>query len=179
MKSITLRKVVQMSFVGTAGLVVCLLFGAPVWASDSVCGCEKMTLEATAHTTTPNPIGQYVGTARITLGGQKTTYQADVVINPEGAPVFSPDGSIRMHLRNQFSCPELASTFECYDHPTLVPISGDPTRYDIINQFVIFNGSGVFSDAYGKFYATGELSMADGSIAVTAEGRICDLGDVK
>ncbi len=179
MKSNTLKKAVRLSFIATAGLVMCLMLGSLVWADDSVCGCEKMTLEAKAYATTPNPIGQYVGTAQITLGGQKKTYQADVVINPEGEPVFSPDGTIHMHLRNQFSCPELASTFECYDHPTLVPVSGDPTLYQIINQFVIFNGSGVFSDAYGKFYATGELSMANGTIAVVAEGRICDLGDVK
>ncbi len=179
MKSNTLRKAVRLSFVVTAGLVMCLLFGALVWADDSVCGCEKMTLEATAYATTPNPIGQYAGTAQITLGGHKKTYQANVVVNPEGSPVVSPDGTIRMHLRNQFTCPELASTFECYDQLTLVPVTGDPTLYQIINQFVIFTGSGVFSDAYGRFYATGELSMANGSIAVTAEGRICDLGDIK
>ena len=168
-----------------AGLVMFLFIGAPVWADDgntgreANCGCEKMTLTATACATTPNPIGQYAGTAQITIGGSKKTYQADVVVNPEGSPIFSPDGTILMHLRNQFSSPELASTFECYDRLTLVPISEDPTRYQIINQFVIFNGSGVFSDAYGKFYATGELSMADGSITVTAEGRICDLGDIR
>ncbi len=179
MKSFKLRKAVQLSFVMTAGLVMCLLLGSPAWADDSVCGCQKMTLEATAYATTSNPIGQYAGTAKMTLGGSKKTYQADVVVNPEGAPVFSPDGTIRMHMRNQFSCPELASTFECYDHATLVPVSGDSTLYQIINQFVIFTGSGVFSDAYGKFYATGELSMAEGSISVTAEGRICNLADIK
>ncbi len=179
MKSNTLKKAVRLSFIATAGLVMCLMLGSLVWADDSVCGCEKMTLEAKAYATTPNPIGQYVGTAQITLGGQKKTYQAHVVVNPEGSPIFSPDGTIHMHLRNQFSCPELASTFECYDHLTLVPVSGDPSRYTIVNQFVIFNGAGVFSDAYGKFYANGELSMAEGSIRVKAEGRVCDLADIK
>ncbi len=179
MKSNTLRKAVRQSLVAMAGLMMCLMIGSPVLADDSVCGCEKMTLTATAYATTPNPIGQYAGTAQITLGGQKKIYQADVVINPEGAPVFSQDGAIHMHLRNQFTCPELASAFECYDHLTLVPVSGDPSRLTIVNQFIVFNGTGVYSDAYGKFYATGELSMADGSITVTAEGRICDLGDVK
>ncbi len=174
MKSDTWKKAVRFSRVIGSGFVMFLIFGSLAWAGDSSCGCEKMTLEATAYATTSNPIGQYAGTAVITLVGKKT-YHADVVVNPEGSPSFSEDGTIHMHLRNQFSCPELASTFECYDHLTLVPVSGDPSRYTIVNQFVIFNGTGVFSDAYGKFYASGDLSMTESSISVVAEGRVCDL----
>jgi hypothetical protein len=182
MKGTTQKKSAWMAGLFGAGLVMFLFCGALAWAGDnqwgrgSGCGCEKMTLVATAYATTPNPLGQYAGTVTITLGhDHKKDYQANVIINPEGLPTFSEDGTVHMNLRSQFSCPELASTFECYDHLTLVPVEGDPTRYAIINQFVIFNGAGVFSEAYGKFTASGDAFIAEGRISVVAEGRICDL----
>lgn len=148
--------------------------------ADSGCGCEKITIEATAYATTPDPIGQYAGTALLTIGGShQSTYHADVVINPQGVPTFAEDGTIHLVFRNQISIPELASTFECYDHPVLFPVNGDPSRYTIVNPVVIFNGTGVFSGAYGKLAACGEFSMAEDKMSVVAEGRMCDLGDIK
>jgi hypothetical protein len=161
-----------------AGLVMCLLFGSLAMAGAG-CGCETITFDVKAYATTPNPLGQYVGTAMMTLSGQKTTFPADVVINPQGSPSFSADGTIKMELRNQFSIPSLASSFECYDHVTFSPVLGDSTLYTISNQVIIFNGTGVFSPAYGKLIAYGELSMSEGSIWVKAAGRVCDTTDIK
>ncbi len=177
MKSDKLRKTVRLSCMAMAVLVICLLFGSLVRA-ESGCGCEKITMEVTAHATSPD-LSQYVGTALMTLGGQKKIYHADVVLNPQGSPSFSADGTIGMQLRNQYSIPELASTFELYEHVTLVPESGDPSRYTITNQLVLFNGTGVFGPAYGKLVAHGEFSLAEGSISATGEGRVCDLADIK
>ncbi len=194
MKRYERKKAVKVSCMAMAGLVVCLLFGSlamagpafgQVWPGESdqaraaVCGCQTIALDVKAYATTPNPLGQYVGTAQMTLGGQKTAFPADVVINPQGSPIFAADGAIKMELRNQFSVPELASTFECYDHLTLSPVIGDPTRYTISNQVVIFNGTGVFGPAYGKLVAYGELSMTGGGIWVKAAGRVCDMAEIK
>jgi hypothetical protein len=194
MKRYERKKAVKASCMAMAVLVMCLLVGSvataesalgQVWPAGSdqalaqVCGCQTIALDVTAHATTPDPMGQYAGTALMTLGGQKKIYQADVVINPQGSPSFASDGTIKMELRNQFSVPELTSTFECYDHVTFSPVVGDPTRYAITNQVVIFNGTGVFGPAYGKLFAYGELSMTEGSIWVKAAGRVCDLEDIK
>lgn len=178
MKSGRLRKAVRLSGMVAVVLVMCLLSGLPAWAGSS-CNCENIAFDVTAHATTTNPLGQYVGTAQLTLINQKNIYQADVVINPQGEPTFNADGTIYMQLRNQFSTPALASTFECYDHLTLSPVNGDPTLYTITNQVVIFNGTGVFGPAYGKLIAQGQLSMTEGSIRVKASGLICDLADIK
>lgn len=178
MRNGKLRKAVRLSGMAVAGLAMCLLLGFPAWAGSD-CNCEKITIAVTAHAATPDPIGQYVGTALMTLGGQKKIYYADVVINPQGLPSFSADGTIRMQLRNQYSIPELASTFELYEHVTLVPETGDLTRYTITNQLVIFNSTGVFSEAYGKLVAHGEFSMAEGSISAVGEGLVCDLAEIK
>ncbi len=194
MKRYERKKAVKASCMAMAGLVVCLLVGSvataesalgQVWPGESdqaraaVCGCQTIALDVKANATTPDPMGHYAGTALMTLGGQKKIYQADVVINPQGSPSFSADGTIHMQFRNQFSAPELASTFECYDHVTFSPVVGDPTRYAITNQVVIFNGAGVFGPAYGKLFAYGELSMTEGGIWVKAEGRVCDLAEIK
>jgi hypothetical protein len=194
MKSCERKKVVKGSCMAVGVVMICLLFSSlamagsvlgQVWPGGSdqalaqVCGCRTIALDVTAHATTPDPMGQYAGTALMTLGGQTTAYSADVVINPQGSPSFAADGTIHMQFRNQFSAPELASTFECYDHVTFSPVSGDPSRYAISNQVVIFNGTGVFSPAYGKLIAYGELSMATGSIWVKAAGRVCDMREIK
>lgn len=158
------------------GLAVFLVFGASARADDdgiAACGCKKITVEVTAHPTTPDPLGQYAGTALVTLGNK--TFHADVVINPQGTPTFNEDGTIQRQIRSQCSIPELASTYECYEHATFTPVSGDPLRYTASISAVIFNGTGVFSESYGKLLANGVFSLADGIFSVVAEGRVCDV----
>ncbi len=194
MKRYERKKAVKVSCMAMGVLMMCLLFSSlamagsvlgQVWPGGSdqalaqVCGCRTIAFDVKAFATTPNPLGQYVGTAMMTLGGQTTAYPADVVINPQGSPSFAADGTIKMELRNQFFIPSLASSFECYDHVTFSPVIGNPTLYTISNQVVLFNGTGVFSPAYGKLIAYGELSMTEGSIWVKAAGRVCDLADIK
>ena len=178
MKGETQNKAFWLYRLIVAGLAMFLLFGASAWADDNtpVCGCEKATINGLAHASTADITGQYVGTAVLTLGSsQKKTYQCNVVINPEGQPSFSADGTLHIHTRAQFSCPELESSIECYEHVAFVPISGDPMHYTVVNQCVMFNGAGVFSEAYGKLIGSGVFSIADGTIEVVGEGKMCDL----
>jgi hypothetical protein len=182
MKGETQNKALWLYRLIVAGFGMFLLFNASAWADDgdregvAACGCEKVAINGMAHATTANPAGQYVGTAVLTfVGHQKKAYQADVVINPEGQPSYSADGSVHTHQRAQWSFPELESTIECYEHTTFVPISGDPSRYSVVNQCVLFNGAGVFSDAYGKVIGSGVFSLAEGTISMVGEGRVCDL----
>jgi hypothetical protein len=180
MKSMKLSKSVKLSCMIAVGLVMCLLIGSISWADDITCDCKKITVELTSHATTPDPIGPFAGTALVTIGGHhKKTYQADVVSNREGVPTYFPDGTVHSISRNQITIPELASTYECYDHMVFSPVSGDPTRYTVTTQNILFNGTGVFSEAYGKVIAQGEINFAENLFTAKAEGRVCDLGDIK
>jgi len=171
-----------------AGLVMSLLIVPLTWAGmgdgqwrDAICGCEKITIKVIAHAVTPDPMSQYyAGTALVTIGGcHQKTYNADVVIIPQGPPILAEDGSIHSVFRNQVSIPELASTFECWDRSVSYPVSGDPSRYTLNSLVTIFNGTGVFSEAYGKCSAHGELSIAENSLSALGVGRVCDLGDIR
>jgi hypothetical protein len=176
-----MRKVAQLFCMAMAGLVMCLLIGSLSWAGDSHCGCKTISIEVTAHAMSPDPMNQYyAGTALVTIGGQhKKTYNADVVIIPQGPPVFAADGSIHSVFRNQVTIPELESTFECWDRSVSHPVSGNPMLYTLNSQVTIFNGTGAFSEAYGTCNAQGELSIVENRLSALGEGRVCDLGDLK
>jgi hypothetical protein len=170
MKSDTQKKAVRLIHLVMAGFVMFLIFTAQTWADEK---CEKMTIDVTVHAATPNPMGQYVGTAVLTVGGN--SHHSDVVVNPQGLPKFSEDGTIHMEMRNQLYCPELASMLVCHDQAVLVPDSADPSHYRINNRVSIIDGTGVFSEAYGRLSAHGEASMSEGIMSIVAEGRACDL----
>lgn len=180
MKSVRMRRVAQLFYFAMAGLVMCLFFGSLALA-DSTCGCQKVTIELTAHAMSPDPMNQYyAGTALVTIGGHhKKTYNADVVIIPQAAPIFQSDGSILSVFRNKVSIPELASTFECWDRSVSYPVSGNPLLYTLDSEVTIFNGTGAFSEAYGKCHAQGELSIAENRLSALGVGRVCDLGDTE
>lgn len=182
MKSGRMRKVARMFSMIMAGLAMCLLIGSLALADDASCGCKKMSISMIAHAVTPDPMSQYyAGTAVVTIGSdqKKTYYQADVVIIPQGPPIFAADGSIHSVFRNQISVPELASTFECWDRSVSHTVSGNPLLYTLNSEVTIFNGTGAFSEAYGKCIASGELSIAENRLSASGEGRVCDLGDIK
>jgi hypothetical protein len=177
-----MRKVVRLFSVATAGLVMCLLFGSLALADDITCNCKKMSVSVIAHAVTTDPMSQYyAGPAVVTIGSsdEKKTYQANVVFIPQGPPIFAADGSIHSVFRNQISIPALASTFECWDRSVSYPVSGNPLLYTLNSEVTIFNGTGAFSDAYGKCIGSGELSIAEQSLSASGEGRVCDLGDIK
>ena len=81
MKYDTQKKAVRLFNLVVAGFVMLLIFGTQTWADD---GCEKMTIEAEVFAVTSNPLGQYAGTALLTIDG--LSYYADVVVNPKGCP---------------------------------------------------------------------------------------------
>jgi hypothetical protein len=172
MKSDTQKKDVRLYHLVMAGFVMflALIFAAQTWAGEN---CEKITIVATMHAVTPNPMGQYVGTAVLTVGD--SSCHSDVVVNPQGMPKFSEDGTMHLEMRSQLFCPELASMLECYDQAVLVPDSADPSHFRINNRVSIIDGTGVFSEAYGRLIAHGEASMSEGIMSVVAEGRVCDL----
>jgi hypothetical protein len=170
MKSATQKKDVRLFHLVMAGFVMFLIFAAQTWAGEQ---CEKITIVATMHAVTPNPMGQYVGTAVLTVGD--SSCNSDVVVNPQEGAKFSEDGTIHMKMRSQLHCPEMESMLECYDQAVLVPDSADPWHYRINNRVSIIDGTGVFSEAYGRLTAHGEASMSEGIMSVVAEGRACDL----
>jgi len=67
MKSDVRYKIVRLYHLVVACLVMFLIFSPQAWASE---GCVKMTIEATVHAVTLNPMCQDTGPALLTIGGR-------------------------------------------------------------------------------------------------------------
>lgn len=141
-----------------------LVLAGQCWAGD----CLHVVSEATG--TSDSPLGQYSGTATVTIDGQSIV--AEVTATPTAASGPTEDGTLHLETVTQFYFAVLDSWLDTIETIVLSP-TDEAGVYRVNSRMIITGGTGQFSESFGKLLPHGYITFINPEFEVVAKGKIC------